>query len=557
MTITNNLFSEIIPQNRRITWNPGIPGGIPKRTTIFANVKDAPYKAKGDGTNDDSEAIQKAINDCPEGQVVYIPKGNYRLRSPLTIEFKGIVLRGDGPSKTILKSDLPKSSSDKYAITIGSDLWLSPIVNMNSGYNKGSSSIKVSNASEIEVGQYLILDQLNDPNLVNKNGNEGACGFCSRKNGTRAMGQMVEVTSVQGNTINFIPPLYYGFSSKFKPQAAISFTQVTKQVGLEDFKITVVKGSHAIRNIMMMGSAYCWIKNIESYKAYGAHIWTHQTFKCEFRDSFIHEGHVKFEPSAAYGILLGTVCTDNLIENNILNELLTAIQLNWGACGNVIGYNYIDNSFGSAQNHLSADLNLNHGAHPFMNLVEGNIFDHLVSDIIHGSSSHNTVFRNYSRGSREGKTGALRAVSIAAWNRYVNIVGNVLGTPGLSTIYEHEGEPSPYSNSPLIYRLGYWECCTGTSSKKDDSQVKSTLLRHGNFDYATKGVIWDKTISDRKLPKSYYLNSKPSFFGKLSWPPIGPDQNPKVGLLPAQVRFQGGNPEKPKKPNPPTKLTIE
>ena len=39
---------EIIPAERRINWDPGIPGGIPNRTNIFANVKNAPYNAKGD-----------------------------------------------------------------------------------------------------------------------------------------------------------------------------------------------------------------------------------------------------------------------------------------------------------------------------------------------------------------------------------------------------------------------------------------------------------------------------------------------------------------------------
>ena len=39
---------EIIPANRRIQWDPGVRGEIPNRTgVIFANVKNAPYNAKG------------------------------------------------------------------------------------------------------------------------------------------------------------------------------------------------------------------------------------------------------------------------------------------------------------------------------------------------------------------------------------------------------------------------------------------------------------------------------------------------------------------------------
>jgi len=35
---------------------------------------------------------------------------------------------------------------------------------------------------------------------------------------------------------------------------------------------------------------------------------------------------------------------------------------------------------------------LTHGAHPYMNLFEGNVVDLLFFDGVHGSSSHNTAF---------------------------------------------------------------------------------------------------------------------------------------------------------------------
>ena len=92
----------IIPSAVRITWDPGIDGGIPPRTTIFVNVKNPPYNAQGNDSADDTSAIQQAIDACPEGQVVYIPEGVYRITDTISIN-KGIVVRGDGPDLTQLK----------------------------------------------------------------------------------------------------------------------------------------------------------------------------------------------------------------------------------------------------------------------------------------------------------------------------------------------------------------------------------------------------------------------------------------------------------------------
>src|SRR2546429_7327018 len=85
-------LAEIIPQNRRITWTAGVPGGIPNRTTIFANVKNAPYNAKGDGVTDDTAAIRRPINARPSHQVVYRPAGNFQSTSSIPLHLRITVL---------------------------------------------------------------------------------------------------------------------------------------------------------------------------------------------------------------------------------------------------------------------------------------------------------------------------------------------------------------------------------------------------------------------------------------------------------------------------------
>ena len=48
---------------------------------IYYNVKN--YGAAGDGTTDDTTAIQNAINAMPNtGGVVFLPPGTYKITSP-------------------------------------------------------------------------------------------------------------------------------------------------------------------------------------------------------------------------------------------------------------------------------------------------------------------------------------------------------------------------------------------------------------------------------------------------------------------------------------------
>jgi hypothetical protein len=134
---------------------------------------------------------------------------------------------------------------------------------------------------------------------------------------------------------------------------------------------------------------------------------------------------------------------------------------------------------------------------------------------------------------------------------YFNVVGNVLGDPsfpappaGLLTT-----EANDYSYlTRVIYQLGYphmgnnsYSGVNPPDTGKDalDTRVKSTLLRHGNYDYATRSIQWDAGIADHVLPNSLYLPGKPAWFGDLRWPPIDP-ANPSAAAalsIPAGRRF--------------------
>jgi hypothetical protein len=68
----------------------------------FVNVKDAPYYAKGDGSTDDTDAIQAAIDDAPAtGGTIYFPSGVYR--GYALIWRSNVTLMGAGSASTMIK----------------------------------------------------------------------------------------------------------------------------------------------------------------------------------------------------------------------------------------------------------------------------------------------------------------------------------------------------------------------------------------------------------------------------------------------------------------------
>ena len=503
----NNSYGEILSSDRKIDWSPGMPGGIPNYP-IGINVKDSPYNAEGDGISDDTAAIQAAIDACPSGHAVYLPAGTYRTTSQLSIFCKSIVLRGAGSDSTFIKNDATSGNVIKIYSYSGSST-----ANVTGGYTKGSTTITVDNPSALSAEHYVTIDQDNDPAVT-----ENIPSYC-----TRAIAQIVKMTNISGNDITINRPLYYTYNPSMNIKATALYGGSAGKVsdaGIEDLYIERTSASDT-DTINFTFAVNCWIKNIESYNAGRWHVRLRQSYACEVRDSYFHHAFT-YGGDHGYGVGLFQKSTDNLIVNNIFYHLRHSMLIEYGGCGNVFAYNYSKdpvNENGESTDWLMADFAV-HGGHPYMNLFEGNIGAHMNPDNALGSNRHNTFFRNQAiRESIPSVIYHLYAIDIHQYGLYENFVGNILGLPGAT------------GNA---WRLG---CNSDGKCSSPDPRVESTLLNHGNYDYVTDSTQWDESIDDHTLPNSYYLSSKPSFFGSYSWPSIGPDLNPKVGTLPAKKRF--------------------
>ncbi len=91
----------------------------------WINVKSAPYSAAGNGTNDDTAALQEAINAVSSSNsVVYLPAGTYKISAPLTVQNQyGFSFIGASPAATTILWSGPASGTMMWVLSTGSSSW--------------------------------------------------------------------------------------------------------------------------------------------------------------------------------------------------------------------------------------------------------------------------------------------------------------------------------------------------------------------------------------------------------------------------------------------------
>jgi hypothetical protein len=525
---------EIIPAGRRIDWiYAGIPGGLPERTQICTTIDSTVY---GNGVTDATNAIQNALDNCPDEQVVYLPEGTYMIGSTVHL-YDYDTLRGAGPGKTILKHSggYLRSIVDMRGIVYYQITSLHKTHNVLQA-NKDARVITLSDASGIAPGDILLINQLNDNVLVDPVGVEGKCTYCGYENGDRVLGQIVEVSAVNGNQVTLNLPLHWTYDSNLDPWAyQVDAYAMIRHAGLED--LTLTQDTPDVEFMIEMdGAQYSWVKNVEIKNIQRRAMWVINSLQNEIRECYVHIGIDGYGRDRGYGIFLDVHSSNNLVEDNILSTIDGGgVMTGGGASGNVIAYNYFHDILFDDSWWMIASPSINHNPHPKMNLWEGDIGYKAEADIIHGSSSHNTIFRSQMKGWQSDTiTTRNNAIEIAAKNYYMNVVGSVLGTPGKSNRYEVlPGQPYDDYSERVIWALG-------VGSGVDDPNVAATLLRHGNYDYVTNSVVWDPSIPNHELPDSLYLNGRPEWWCQETlWPPIGPDVAGYANDIPAKRRLEG------------------
>jgi len=500
-----------VDTNRVASWAAGVRGGIPNYSTVFADASLTPYSADKTGATDASTAIQNAINACPAGQIVYLPTGTYTLSNLLQIS-KSIVLRGDGPASTLLKS-----YAAWHCIQIGNFPSAPVATGVTGSPAKGAQSLTVASITSptIAVGTYIVLDQINDgAEVINVDDQ-------SRDNNTRCLSQMVQVTNITGSgpfVLGIDPPLYHNYATAQTPQVWVvnQGNTITTNAGLE--ALTIERdgpiAQNGFDNIKLVCCANVWLKNIKSRLALFRHVDIDRSCRIEVRDSLFDDGYFQGTGGYSYGSVCGNRSCDVLTENNIFYHLRHAMIVKEGAEGCVFGYNYSYSTY-QADGWLAPDM-MEHGCHASFNLFEGNYATKIDGDYTHGSGAYNTYFRNVTSRSSTAQTisNGRWCVNMDITQLTNNFIGNVLGSPG-QTWSALETTTLRNSGSTYVWSFGF----TGDGDTGQDSTLPhDSAFRHGNYDYQSGGITWDQSTTNHTLPTSLYLTSKPTWFGDRPYP---------------------------------------
>jgi hypothetical protein len=529
-----------IPSDRVYTWagNCGVPGGIPIRTTIYTTLNPGATASQ----------INAAITACPSGQVVKLNAGTYNVSG---IHRKtGTTVRGAGAGQTIINS----GSSTAFS-SMGSDFDFatssgSAIAN-GAWLQKGSYSVTLTSSpgSSFAVGRLILINQDDDHVLVFPRTGNWA--------GTRNLRHISRITGVSGNTVTFETPIPYSFSYAQSPKAQAISAGLSLS-GVEDMTI------NAGCAINFTGADRCWIYRCETSGFGNESIFLRSCYGTEIRRCYIHDASGFPTISDGFGIYAQYAVGETLAEDNIAYHLSHMFIMNGDSTGAYI-YNYAWGLHWDSRDWVWPAFNCNHGPHPIMSLWEGNIGERWQNDTYHGTASHQTLFRNHIHGVNPYSTIDRRTVDFCRASYYFNAVGNIIGADSATSPSGVGWTPDYYQaskvtgtgyftgtvdrNDSFIWVLGYPNSESGSLSEETtltgftppggtypDSNVIATLIRHGNYDYYHKSVF-DWSDPDHTLPNSLYYSSKPTYFGNLDWPAIGPDVSGLVKTIPAKYRW--------------------
>jgi len=251
---------------------------------VAANVTS--FGARGDGKTDDTEAFKKAIAATDKGAIL-IPAGRYILSDILWIKKPQLVLRGEGPDKTVLhftreledvRPNMSQTTSGRptsgYSWS-GGFLWVKgwakskPVSAIVSSTRRGERILTLEKAGGVRAGQRVMVEVADDDKktLLSHlySDDPGDTAKITKPVRTRFVSR---VASARGRSVKLERPLRWGIRPEWKPVLK-TFEPTVSEVGIEklaiSFPVKPYKGHFTERGmnaIALNGVSDCWVRNV-------------------------------------------------------------------------------------------------------------------------------------------------------------------------------------------------------------------------------------------------------------------------------------------------------
>jgi hypothetical protein len=242
------------------------------------------HGAKGNGTADDTEAFLAAVAATPAGAIL-VPAGRYVITREITLQRGGVVLRGEGPGRSVLVCPKPLAEVHGAAVVDGSkSRWAfsggfvtlrgsahsARVAEVAEPAKRGESSLVLSDASAFKTGDYLRLTMNNAVSLGRYiHGDRFAAGEATFKEKKLFMDWVARVVAVDGRRVTLDRPLRLDLRSEWDP-AAWTWIPQNENMGVEDLTFEfpgVPKKPHLLEEgfnaIQMSGVVNGWVRNVE------------------------------------------------------------------------------------------------------------------------------------------------------------------------------------------------------------------------------------------------------------------------------------------------------
>ena len=315
---------------------------------VKTNVKD--FGAKGDGSTDDTQAIQRALNATSHG-AVFLPAGHYKLTSALLITKPNVVLRGAGEGQTTLVASKPPGPTPPggAVILVQGQQRGAKLTTVAANARRGERQLTVAASAGIRAGQMIRLRMHNPPD------NSLGCHFyadqgCLNKErqswiSGNFVDWAVQVQAVQGNTLTLVRPLHLDVRAPWQP-TIWEHRPTVQEVGIEHLTIAFpneqYRGHHkeaGYNGVEFVTAFNSWVRHVTIVDAdmgisinwgSGYNTVTQITLTTKWRKTMVDGG------TGHYGFAVGTLAQDTLIsESDIQTPFIHNMRVGNWSVGNV------------------------------------------------------------------------------------------------------------------------------------------------------------------------------------------------------------------------------